>query len=158
MLLARVLPSRKGKQEIMKVRAFSEEDRFAVIQLWQACGLTRPWNDPVKDINRKLAVQPELFLVGELNNRIIASAMAWYDGHRGSVYYLAISPDQQNKGYGKMLMETIEAALMELGCPKINIVVRSSNDAVLSFYSRLGYKPDEVVSIGKRLIPDEQTF
>jgi len=141
----------------MKIRAFKEEDKFAVIQLWDACGLTRPWNDPVKDINRKLAVQPELFLVGELDNRIMASSMAGYDGHRGSVYYLAIAPEQQGKGYGQLLMEKIEALLIEKGCPKLNIVVRCSNDAVLSFYSRLGYKPDEVVSFGKRLIPDEPT-
>lgn len=139
----------------MKIRVFSKEDSPAVIQLWEACGLTRPWNDPVKDINRKLAVQPELFLVGELEGQIIASAMAGYDGHRGSVFYLAVSPTHQNKGYGQMLMQRIEALLIERGCPKLNIVVRTSNDGVLSFYNKLGYKPDDVVSIGKRLIPDE---
>jgi len=139
----------------MKIRAFSKDDSLAVIQLWEECGLTRPWNDPIKDINRKLSVQPELFLVGELDNQIMASAMAGYDGHRGSVYYLAVSREQQGKGYGQMLMENIEVLLMEKGCPKLNIVVRSSNDGVLNFYSKLGYKPDDVVSIGKRLIPDE---
>lgn len=139
----------------MKIRSFLKEDSLAVIQLWEACGLSRPWNDPVKDIERKLAVQPELFLVGELHDRIIASAMAGYDGHRGSVFYLAVSPTQQGKGYGRMLMERIEALLIEKGCPKLNIVVRTSNERVLSFYNKLGYKPDEVVSIGKRLIADE---
>ncbi|MES3007031.1 MAG: GNAT family acetyltransferase [Pseudomonadota bacterium] len=138
----------------MNIRKFSKVDSSAVIQLWDACGLTRPWNDPVKDIDRKLLVQPDLFLVGELDNRIIASAMAGYDGHRGSVYYLAVSPGQQGNGYGKMLMEKIEVLLIGKGCPKLNIVVRTSNDGVLSFYDKLGYKTDEVVSIGKRLIPD----
>jgi len=139
----------------MKIRAFSKADSLAVIQLWEACGLTRPWNDPVQDINRKLSVQPELFLVGELEGQIIASAMAGYDGHRGSVFYLAVSPTHQSKGYGQMVMKGIEELLIERGCPKLNIVVRTSNDGVLSFYNKLGYKPDDVVSIGKRLIPDE---
>ena len=139
----------------MKIRIFTNKDKLAVIQLWEECGLTRPWNDLVKDIDRKLMVQPELFLVGELDNRIIASAMAGYDGHRGSVFYLAISPEQQGKGYGKKLMSEIELKLTEMGCPKLNILVRSTNNRVLSFYDKLGYKLDEVVSVGKRLIPDE---
>jgi ribosomal protein S18 acetylase RimI-like enzyme len=141
----------------MKIRTFSKDDKPAVIQLWEACGLTRPWNDPAKDIDRKLSIQPELFLVGELDGQIIASAMAGYDGHRGSVFYLAIAPAQQGKGYGQQLMARIEVLLKAMGCPKLNIVVRSSNEPVLGFYRKLGYKPDDVVSIGKRLIPDEPT-
>lgn len=139
----------------MKIRVFSKNDRLAVIKLWEECGLTRPWNDPAKDIDRKLSVQPELFLVGELDGRVIASAMAGYDGHRGSVYYLAVLPEHQGKGHGQTIMQKIEVLLMGIGCPKMNIVVRTSNEPVLHFYSRLGYKPDEVVCIGKRLIPDE---
>lgn len=138
----------------MEVRPFRESDRGQVIELWNACGHTRPWNDPDKDISRKLAVQPELFFVGEVEGRVIASAMAGYDGHRGSIYYLAVSPHFQGRGFGKALMHRAEVALVAMGCPKLNIVVRSSNKAVLAFYSRLGYAADDVVSIGKRLIPD----
>lgn len=138
----------------MEVRPFRERDRDQVIELWKICGLTRPWNNPDKDISRKLAVQPELFFVGEVEGKVIASAMAGYDGHRGSIYYLAVSPQCQGRGFGKALMHRAEVALLAMGCPKLNIVVRSSNEAVLAFYSRLGYEADDVVSIGKRLIPD----
>lgn len=138
----------------MKIRQFSDSDQSAVIALWQVCGLTRPWNDPEKDIARKLSVQPEYFLVGELEGKVIASAMAGYDGHRGSVFYLAVAPDYQHLGYGKMLMARIEALLESVGCPKLNIVIRTSNKDVLAFYASLGYATDDVVSIGKRLIPD----
>ena len=138
----------------MKLRPFYEPDRQAVIQLWQACDLTRPWNDTDKDISRKVAYQPELFLVAEDAGQVIASAMAGYDGHRGSVYYLAVSPEYQARGIGKQLMSEIEARLIKLGCSKLNIVVRSSNDKVLEFYRKLGYLPDDVVSLGKRLIAD----
>ncbi|WP_104204074.1 GNAT family acetyltransferase [Billgrantia saliphila] len=138
----------------MQIREFSEADRQAVITLWQDCGLTRPWNDPNKDIDRKLTVQPELFLVGELEGRLIASAMAGFDGHRGSIYYLAVDPRHQHKGYGLTLMARVEKMLQAMGCPKLNVIVRSSNEEVSAFYGRLGYSTDDVVCIGKRLIPD----
>lgn len=138
----------------MEIRPFKAADRSAVIDLWQACGLTRPWNDPDRDISRKLAIQPQLFFVGEVDGNVVASAMAGYDGHRGSVFYLAVSPDCQRRGYGKLMMDRIESALKAMGCPKLNIVVRSSNEQVLDFYSHLGYALDDVVCLGKRLIPD----
>jgi len=138
----------------MEIRLFKEQDRRSVISLWQACDLTRPWNDPGKDIDRKISFQPNLFFVGERDSQIIASAMAGYDGHRGSVFYLAVSPKYQSMGYGQLLMQHIEQVLINMGCPKLNIVVRSSNERVLGFYNNLSYAHDDVVSIGKRLIPD----
>jgi ribosomal protein S18 acetylase RimI-like enzyme len=138
----------------MHVRKFKESDRNSVIGLWEACDLTRPWNDPDKGITRKMSIQPELFLVGEVGGDIIASAMAGYDGHRGSVFYLAVAPNHQKSGYGRDLMDEVEKLLISMGCPKLNIIFRSSNQKVLDFYNTLGYSPDDVVSLGKRLIPD----
>ncbi len=138
----------------MDIREFLENDRKSVIALWEVCGLTRPWNDPDKDIDRKIQFQPNLFFVGTIDSEVVASAMAGYDGHRGSVFYLAIHPKLQGLGYGQKLMSHIENVLTSLGCPKLNIVVRSSNESVLKFYNNLSYAPDDVVSIGKRLIPD----
>lgn len=138
----------------MKIRPFASEDTEAVIALWEICGLIRPWNDPRKDITRKLAVLPELFLVGVLEREIIASAMGGYDGHRGSAYYVAVSPDHQGKSYGVAMMKELEDRLLTLGCPKINLFVRSGNEKVEGFYARLGYQPETARSHGKRLIPD----
>lgn len=138
----------------MEIRAFKKSDRQAVIELWNACGLVRPWNDPDKDISRKLRVQPELFFVGVIDRQVMASAMAGYDGHRGSVYYLAVAPNFQHRGFGKRMMQHVEAALAALGCPKLNLMVRNSNAGVIDFYHRLGYSTDDVACIGKRLIPD----
>lgn len=138
----------------MDIRLFQENDKPHVIELWKACDLTRPWNDPSKDIDRKMQFQPNLFFVGTLGSNIIASAMAGYDGHRGSVFYLAIHPEHQSLGYGKQLMTHIENELIKLGCPKLNILVRSTNSRVLGFYNNVSYAKDEVVSLGKRLIPD----
>ncbi len=139
----------------MNVRAYNDPDELPVIALWQACGLTRPWNDPQRDIARKLTVQPELFLVGELDGALVATVMAGFEGHRGWVNYLAVAPDLQGRGYGRALMTLVEEKLIAMGCPKLNLQIRSTNTAVLDFYSRLGYANDEVVSLRKRLITDE---
>ena len=138
----------------MQIRPYLEADEAAVVALWKACGLTRPWNDPHKDIARKLTVQRELFLVGERDARIVASVMAGYEGHRGWVNYLAVAPELRGQGHGAALMRHVEQALRARGCPKISLLVRSSNSAVLAFYRRLGYAVDEAVPLGKRLIPD----
>ncbi len=138
----------------LNIRAFRAGDAAAVISLWDACGLTRPWNDPQKDIERKLRIDPDWFLVGTIDGEVIASLMVGYDGHRGWVYYFAVKPDLQRGGIGRQMMMRAESMLLERGCPKINLQVRSTNEQVLEFYRRLGYAVDDVVSLGKRLIED----
>lgn len=139
----------------MEIRAFHPDDEEAVIALWRSCGLVRPWNDPHKDIARKLQVRPDLFLVGLLDGRIVACVMAGYEGHRGWLNYLAVDPDHQRKGYARAIVDAAEQLLREAGCPKINLQVRFSNDGVIAFYRRLGYVADDVVSLGKRLEHDD---
>lgn len=147
------------------LRAFAPADTDAVIALWESCGLVRPWNDPRRDIARKLTVQPELFLVAEpmdpepmdpepAERSIVGAGMAGFDGHRGWVNYLAVRPDLQGSGLGRTLMAEFERLLTDLGCPKLNLQVRAGNEQVLGFYESLGYAPDHTVSLGKRLIPD----
>jgi len=138
----------------MRVRPYRSTDISAVVALWKECGLTRPWNDPVKDITRKLGVQPEWFLVGTEGDELIASVMAGYDGHRGWVNYLAVAPVHRGHGHGKQLMQRVEQLLLGAGVPKINLLVRSTNADVIEFYRRLGYAQDDAVRLGKRLIPD----
>ncbi|MGO4812961.1 GNAT family acetyltransferase [Cupriavidus sp. 2MCAB6] len=138
----------------MQIRPYLAADEAAIIDLWQTCGLTRPWNDPKKDIARKLTEQPELFLVGEVDGQPVASAMVGFDGHRGWVYYLAVHPDYQRRDHGRRLMAHAEQLLIERGCPKINLLVRTGNSRVIDFYRSLGYAQDDAVSLGKRLIPD----
>ena len=139
----------------IEIRPYAQSDEAAVVQLWADCGLVVSRNDPRKDIQRKLKVQREWFLVGCLNGQLIATAMAGYDGHRGWVNYLAVHPESRRTGIGRRLMEEAENQLMEAGCPKINLQVRSTNADVIAFYKAIGYKMDDVVSLGKRLDPDE---
>jgi ribosomal protein S18 acetylase RimI-like enzyme len=139
---------------MMQIRAFHPGDEPAVVALWDECGLTRPWNDPRKDIARKLAVQPELFLVGLIDAGLMASLMAGYEGHRGWMNYLAVAPRFRGRGLARLLVAEVERLLLERGCPKVNLQVRATNLEAVAFYRRLGYAQDESISLGKRLIVD----
>jgi ribosomal protein S18 acetylase RimI-like enzyme len=102
-----------------------------------------------------MRVQPELFIVGIDDGAVMASAMAGYEGHRGWVHYVAVSPGWRGRGHGRALVEHVEALLLERGCPKLGLLVRNSNPEAIAFYRRLGYAQDDSVSLGKRLISDE---
>ncbi len=138
----------------MKIRPFVEADQDRVVELWDRCGLLRPWNDPRRDIARKLQVQRELFLVGEIEGQIVAAMMVGYEGHRGWVNYLAVEPGRRRLGLGREMMAEAESRLKALGCPKIQLQVRQDNAEAIAFYRRLGYAEDAVVNMGKRLIED----
>jgi GNAT superfamily N-acetyltransferase len=136
------------------VRRYRQSDRDGVVSLWSRCGLLRPWNDPRRDIERKLAHDRGGLLVLEADGCLAGSVMAGYDGHRGWVNYLAVDPAWQGLGFGRLLMEEAEQWLLALGCPKVNLQVRTSNEHVIAFYRHLGYGTDDVVSMGKRLLDD----
>ena len=137
------------------IRTFKEKDRKKVTQLWDICGLIRSWNDPNKDLDRKQRLGKDLFLILELENDIIGTAMGGYDGHRGVMNYLAIHPGFRGNGFGKLLVKEVEKRLLEKGCPKVNLLVRSDNTEVGSFYESINYeKQEDVFIFGKRLIPD----
>ncbi len=138
----------------MQIRPFDPQDEAAVIALWQRCGLTTPQNNPGKDIRRKLKVSPGMFLVGLVEGTIVATVMAGYEGHRGWINYLAVSPEYQRHGYGRVMMAEAERVLLEAGCPKVNLQVRSTNLGVIEFYRRIGYAVEDRVSMGKRLEKD----
>ncbi|HEX6888285.1 MAG TPA: GNAT family N-acetyltransferase [Candidatus Nanopelagicales bacterium] len=162
----------------MRIRPFAPTDRGPVIDLWHRCGLVRPWNDPDRDLDRKLADSPWGMLVGvadpgrrpetrgpssgpdsgdAAHGSVIASMMVGYDGHRGSVFYLAVDPVHQGRGHGTALMAHAEQLLLARGCPKLHISVRADNAAVIAFYERRGYQlegADHAVTLGRRLIVD----
>lgn len=139
----------------LTIRPYKYEDEKAVIDLWRHCNLVVPWNDPQKDIDRKLADSPDLFFVGEIDDRLIASCMAGYDGHRGWIYYLAVDPGFRRQGLAAQIMRHAEAVLKSRGCPKIDLMVRDTNQPVIDFYHRIGYNKDPVLVLSKRLIDDE---
>lgn len=138
----------------VEIRPFELPDTEAVVSLWQEAGLTRPWNNPHQDISRKLKVQPELFLVAVDGGAVVGSVMAGYDGHRGWLYYLASDPHRRGQGIARRLVESAEERLIDLGCPKVQLMVRPEHGIAKGFYEALEYEPFETWTTGKRLIAD----
>ena len=137
------------------VRQFQNCDEASLVNLWKVCKLTVPWNNPQMDIARKINLQPELFIVGYLQEVLIASVMAGYDGHRGWINYLAVHPKFQGKGFGRQMMDKAEELLCKLDCPKINLQIREGNEMVLMFYQKLGYVEEKRINMGKRIKFDQ---
>ncbi|CAL8474976.1 GNAT family acetyltransferase [Caballeronia sp. S22] len=140
----------------MIIRSFDAGDRDAVIALWrdvfpEYADASRPQRDPALSIANKMKMQPELFFVGAVDGEVIGTVMAGYDGHRGWVYSLAVTPSLRGRGHGRALMMHAEAVLTKLGCPKVNLQILSVKTELRGFYEKLGYRMDEVVSLGKRL-------
>jgi len=138
----------------LKIRTYKHADMEDVIHIWKECGLIRSWNNPKLDIQRKVNIQKDLFFVGELSNKIIATAMFGYEGHRGWLNYFAVIPEFQKNGFGKQLLEFGEMILIAKGCPKLSLQIRADNKEAINFYEAVGYNKDKVVSFGKRLIED----
>ena len=135
------------------LRSLVDSDVDQVLALWERVGLTRPWNDPRADIARARAVWPDLLLVAD-DDGVVGTVMAGYDGHRGWLYYLATDPSRRGEGIGSALVSEAERRLAELGCPKVQLMVRADNTPVLAFYDERGYETSDVRVSGRRLISD----
>jgi len=134
----------------VQIRQFHPHDEPAVIELWRRCDLLRPWNDPHQDIQHKMNQKDGLFLVGLVDDEIIATVMAGYDGHRGWLYLVGVDPGHQRHGHARAIVTEMERVLRERGGRKINLQVRDTNQGVIEFYKRIGYSIDPVLSMGKR--------
>ncbi len=132
-------------------RPATPQDRAEITELWAACGLTRPWNDPASDFDFALSGPASTILAGTAEDQIIASAMVGHDGHRGCVYYVSVHPDHQGRGLGQLLMNEAETWLRDRGVPKLNLIVRSENEQVVGFYESIGYLAEPNTQMGKRL-------
>lgn len=126
-------------------------DAEAVIALWRACGLTRPWNDPARDFQSAIEGATSSILLLRDESGLAASVMVGFDGHRGWVYYLAVAPDRRRHGLGGRMMAAAEAWLRDRGAPKMQLMVREDNEAALGFYQALGLERQGIVTLGRFL-------
>ncbi len=132
----------------------TSDERDAVIALWARCGLTRPWNDPERDVTLATTTDAATVLVARTGGRVVGAAMTGHDGHRGALYYLGVDPDTRRAGIGRALVRAAEAWCRSRGVPKVNLLVRNENQAVLAFYAALGYLPTNSVSLYRTLDPE----
>jgi ribosomal protein S18 acetylase RimI-like enzyme len=142
-----------GQHIRLTARPIADGEEAAVIALWHACGLTRPWNDPAEDLHFARGKSNSDVLVGLVDGRIVAGAMVGHDGHRGTMYYVSVAPDHRGHGYGRQMVTAAEDWLQARGVWKANLLVRKENPAVLGFYEELGYDPGSAMQIEKWLDP-----
>ncbi len=140
----------------LDIREINDEDVDDVAALWERCGLTRPWNDPVSDITFARKSENTTLLVGRMDDEIVASAMVGHDGHRGTVYYVSVNPDIRGKGFGRSIMAAAEDWLRGRGAWKLNLLVRTENASVINFYEALGYEREERVNLAKWIDPSRK--
>jgi len=134
------------------IRRFVENDADAVTELWRRVFPDNPpHSSPEIKIAKKRAVQPELFFVARVGATVAGTVMSGYDGHRGWIYALAVSPELRRRGVGRALVRHAEEALADLGCVKVNLQIRAGNEQVADFYRRLGYSVEERISMGRLL-------
>ena len=143
----------------VRTRDFEAGDTEAVIALWEASGLARPWNDPRADISRCLETETSFLLIAEAeaapgSRTVVGTVMAGYEGHRGWMNYLASDPEFRREGIGRALVAEAEHRFEVAGCPKAMLMVRGGNEAAIGFYEKLGYTTEDVLVLGKRLIED----
>lgn len=132
-------------------REIQDGDVEAVVALWQACDLTRPWNDPYKDIAFARDGKESAVLIGETDGQLVATAMVGHDGHRGMLYYIAVTPELQGRGIGKAAVRAAEQWLGQRGVWKVNLLVRAENDKVRGFYEALDYEVNPVLCMARRI-------
>jgi ribosomal protein S18 acetylase RimI-like enzyme len=141
----------------LAIAPIGDADVAGVIALWQACGLTRPWNDPAADIALARQGSNATVLIGRDGVSIVATVLVGHDGHRGWVYYLAVDPDRRQTGYGSVMMDAAENWLRERGIEKLQLLVRPDNTRVKDFYQSLGYSMQERIIYAKWLDGREPT-
>ena len=135
----------------MLIRLFTMNDFDAVTALWARAGLLAGRSDERPEIEKKLERDPDLFLVGVVDDRIVAAVMGSYDGRRGWVNHLAVDPDRHGQGLGAMLLGELECRLQAKGCIKLNLLIEPDNACVEGFYRRLGYAKDPLLFMEKWL-------
>jgi hypothetical protein len=141
----------------LTITPIADADVADVVALWQACGLTRPWNDPAADIALARGGSNATVLTGRDGGSTVATVLVGHDGHRGWVYYLAVDPDRRHKGYGRVMMDAAENWLRERGIEKLQLLVRADNTGVKNFYQSLGYSMQERIIYAKWLDGREPT-
>lgn len=135
----------------MEIREFDAGDYENVVALWSRAGLLPGRSDEWKEIEKKRARDPDLFLVGVDEGRIAAAVIGGYDGRRGWVYHLAVEPKRHAQGFGALLLDELESRLRQKGCLKINLLIDPENACVTGFYRRRGYAVDELIFMEKWL-------
>lgn len=140
-----------AKGDAIVIDTLSDADARVAVQLWEEVDLTRPWNDAQADFLRAVNGKSSAVLGLRDSGILVGTVMVGVDGHLGWVYYLAVKPGYRGRGLGRRLMSGAETWLRQHGAPKVQFMVRSESTEIVDFYTHLGYIPQYVQVLGRRL-------
>ena len=131
-----------AKNKKLNIRPYRDGDRDALVALWRACDLSRPWNDPDQDIALFRGTPSSEIFVGKIGRQLVASVCVGHDGHRGWIYYLSVLRSLRARGHGTSILRHGEAWLVKQGVPKVQLILRPETLGTRTFYARAGYEPN----------------
>ena len=141
----------------MKIEKFSMELYEDIIKLWRKAGVNVGSTDTREEIQRMLKRNPNLFLIGRVDKKIIGVVMGGFDGRRGYVHHLAVDPEYQKRGYGKALMQELIARLYNMRVHKVHLFIERYNKEVVNFYLNLGWDiRDDLIMMS--YVPDKNLY
>lgn len=141
----------------MKIENFTMESYELVVDLWIKSGISVGSTDTREELERMLQRNPNLFLIGKINNSVIGVVMGGFDGRRGYVHHLTIDPDYQRRGYGKIIMADLIEKFRKIGVHKIHLFIEKYNKDVVEFYRNLGWEiRDDLIMMS--FVPDEKLY
>ncbi len=141
----------------MKIENFSMKLYDDLIELWRITGIIVGSSDNKEELARMSHQNPDLFLIGKVSDAIIGVVMGGFDGRRGYVHHLAVDPNYQKKGYGKLLMNELIKRFRQKGILKVHLFIEKRNNKVLDFYRNLGWEVREDL-IMMSFVPDKNVY
>ena len=138
----------------MRIRDFRfPEDYEEVYNLWEnaGSGIHLRRSDEPEEIAKKLQRDPTLFMLAEIDGRIVGSVIGGFDGRRGMMYHMAVAKHFRRKGIGTILMEALELRLKEKGCIRYYLLVAKDNIEAVDFYQKRGWEIMDLFALGKDL-------
>ena len=141
----------------MKIEKFNLKYYHKVVELWKKAGIGVGSSDTKGEIAGVLNRNPDLFLIGKEDGKIVAVVIGAFDGRRGYVHHLAVDPDYQKNGYGKKIMDELIEQFRKKKVHKIHLFIEKTNPAVVNFYHNLGWNVrDDLIMMS--YVPNKELY
>ncbi len=141
----------------MKIEEFSMDSYDDIIALWKKTGISVGSTDTKEEIEKMVRRNPDLFLIGKSDEKVISVVMGGFDGRRGYVHHLAVDPDCQKRGYGKTMIDELMSKFRKMGVHKVHLFIEKYNKGVVRFYHTLGWDiRDDLIMMS--YVPDKNLY
>ena len=141
----------------MKIEKFKIEYYDEVVELWRRAGIEMVSSDTINEVTRILNRNPDLILIGKVQEKVIAVVIGAFDGRRGYVHHLAVDPNYQKMGFGKTIIDALIEQFRKMNIHKVHLFIEKSNKSVVKFYKNIGWDVREDL-IMMSYVPDKKLY